>query len=152
MRISWEITIGILCFLIGASIYLLFRDSQILVFSVLDAVGLYQPLSVLRQELSGIILPEWVLFSLPDGLWTTAYILIMNHVAKDEPLIKRMLLIFVVPFIGVTSELMQAVGLMPGVFDFADFVCYLLPFLIWLFIFTKSQNICKIRKPSFTRP
>lgn len=129
MKFVW----GVLCFLLGASIYLLFRDCHLLVFHLLNKIGLYAPLSSVRQSVSGIALPDWFLYSLPDGLWCLAYVLVMDYVASHESLKKRISLVSIVPVLGIGSEILQYFGLIQGTFDpidllfyfFATCLCYL---------------------------
>jgi hypothetical protein len=56
----------------GIAIYLLWRSPSLLAFHWLSAIGLLEPLLLLRtltQPLERNI-PNWCLFSLPDGLWS----------------------------------------------------------------------------------
>ena len=137
-----RLSAGILCFVIGLSIYLLFRDKVLLGFHLCEAIGIGGAVDELRASVSHISLPEFVLYSLPDGLWTVSYILIIDYVFRKQPLHIRIVWTAIIPFIGAVSELLQFVGIVPGVFDVADFLCYLVPHIIYIattmFLFVRS--------------
>lgn len=125
MLVAW------LCLLVGMGIYVLFRSRQHLGFVVADAAGLGTVVDGLRACVAGVTPPEWVRFSLPDGLWTASYILFTDHVFRMEPLRVRTVWVSVIPLVGVVSEMMQMAGWMPGVFDVMDMVAYVVPWVIW---------------------
>ena len=55
----------------GASIYLLFREKSLLMFDWLDIYFSFIDIEALRNSIKDLrpFLPEWFLYSLPDGLW-----------------------------------------------------------------------------------
>ena len=77
---------------IGASIYVGWRSTDILVFDWIDAIGGSDLIVRPKTEL-----PFWVLYALPDGLWVYAYT-------------SWMLLIWRRPSLWVWSGLILAVG------------------------------------------
>lgn len=119
------------CLITGIAIYLLFRDRHHLVFTLVDTLGFGPAVDALRASCRGIRLSEFCLFSLPDGLWSTSYILAIHSLWINAPRRSRLLWASVIPFIGAASECMQLLSLLPGQFDVADLVCYLLPMLIY---------------------
>lgn len=121
-----------LCLLTGISIYLLFRSRDHLGFILLDALGLSAATDCIRALVQGIDVPDFVRYCLPDGLWTTSYILFADYYNQSEKPTTRLAWISAIPVIGVVSELMQLTGLLPGVFDVLDLACYTLPFAIYL--------------------
>lgn len=64
-------------FLTGGFIYLLYRSLTLRMFSWLKTLGLYQMVLSWRESLGLCHLPNWVIYSLPDGLWMGAYLLLM---------------------------------------------------------------------------
>lgn len=121
-----------LCLLTGISIYLLFRSRDHLGFILLDALGLSAATDCIRALVQGIDVPYFVRYCLPDGLWTTSYILFADYYNQSEKPAARLAWVSAIPVIGVVSELMQLTGLLPGVFDVLDLACYTLPFAIYL--------------------
>lgn len=120
-----------LCLITGVAIYLLFRDRHHLVFTLVDAVGLGPAIDLLRAHCRGVSLPEFCLFSLPDGLWSTSYILAIHSLWAKAPRRTRLLWASVIPLIGACSECLQYVSLLPGQYDVADLLCYLVPLILY---------------------
>lgn len=123
-----------ICLLLGISIYLLFRSRGHLGFILPDAVGLAPVIDTLRGFTQGVQVPEFIRFCLPDGLWTTSYILFSDHYNRSCEPRQRLLWASVIPLIGIASELLQACQLMPGVFDPLDLACYTIPLFIYYII------------------
>lgn len=115
---------------VGGVIYLAFRQQDMLLFMVSDALGLGPSIDALRDMMAPLR-PDvpWVLYALPDGLWTLSSILCMT--ALWHPDVRRQRLwALPIPAVGIGSELLQAIGWMPGVFDVADLLCYLTATLV----------------------
>ena len=87
--------------------------------------------------------PDFVKYSLPDGLWSIAYFLIMvsiwGKISKEN-----IIWFCLMPIIALISEFMQLTSMMPGQFDLWDVVCYSLPLIILITI--KTVKICTRRK------
>lgn len=78
-------------------------------------------------------LPDFVRYSLPDGLWSMSSILVLHPLLRNEPALRRIAIVAIVPLLGIISEILQWVGWLPGVFDICDLACYALPLLTYLF-------------------
>jgi hypothetical protein len=76
---------------------------------------------------SEIVLPEWLLYSLPDGLWvyaiTSWVIMIWN---RDPPLAW----LVIGAALGIGGELGQVIGIVPGTYQHLDMVFLTCGFLI----------------------
>lgn len=132
-------TLATACLLTGCGIYLLFRHRNHLGFLLLDQLGLTRAVDTIRHLTDGVDVPDFVRYCLPDGLWSTSYVLISDYVNRNEPMARRMAWASVVPALGCTSELMQWAGLLPGSFDLWDLACYALPLLIYFILNTFSS-------------
>lgn len=89
-------------------------------------------------------LPDWVVYALPDGLWACSYTIFIGAIWNFK--INRCLgLLLFIPMAGVLSELLQAVGLLPGVFDWGDMFSYIFGMLTGLLfiqcIYKKNKQI-----------
>lgn len=114
---------------LGASIYLFFRSPDLLVFRWLNAVGLRDVIMTWRNSVSDVRLPEWLLYSAPDGLWVFAATGWIIHIWRGKPPWPWLLGGVV---LGVGSELGQAVGIVPGTYQHEDILCYVIGFLLAL--------------------
>lgn len=116
--------------LIGGLIYVLFRNESLIMFKWFDNLGLLEQIKGLRAVLNPMksILPNWVYYSLADGLWTYAFVSAYLIYYKVD---YWLLLPFVLS-IGV--EILQYFQLFQGTFDVIDLLCcivgYTLPFLL----------------------
>lgn len=77
-------------------------------------------------------LPDFVLYSLPDGLWSLSSILMLHPLLRQEPLGRRLAIVAVVPMLGIISEILQGIGCLIGVFDIWDLACYSLPLISYI--------------------
>ena len=114
---------------VGVSVYLLFRTPSLLVFQWVEAIGLRAHLMALRDCLSDVQLPEWFLYSLPDGIWayaTTMWMVIIWRGARPWPWLSIGVLI------AVGAEFGQAVGCVPGTYQHLDVLFCVGAFLLAL--------------------
>jgi len=114
----------------GGLIYVLYRSEETLLLRLADALGMGDDIGRWRQSAAMLTLPEWVVYSLPAGLWAFSYVLIVDSLTRGQPWKGRVLAISFVPLVGAASELMQAAGLLPGTFDWVDLVLYTLPLIM----------------------
>ena len=111
---------------IGAMIYVLFRTTTLLVFDWLETVRLLQPSLHLRQACSEIRLPDWLLYSLPDGLWVYALTSWMILIWDRKPPLPWLLVGIA---LGLGGELGQLMGIVPGTYQNLDMIFYTAGFL-----------------------
>lgn len=86
------------------------------------------------------LLPEWILFVLPDALWTAAYLFVCDAIWATESCQERLSYGVLVPLIGVLSEVAQVIGCLPGTFDVQDLFAYVLPYLIYILYVTQTNS------------
>lgn len=123
---------------LSSFIYLVFRPSDIIAFRFIDRAGLSGTIESLRALTSGINLPSMVIYSIPDGLWLISYMFIADSLLPASP--SKPLWILALPGNAVASELAQFWHLLPGVFDFRDLMCYLIPTLVYLLFKRNTVN------------
>ena len=123
---------GVTSLLAGAVIYLLFRSKNLLGFELLNRIGVEPWADRMRSYTADVRLPDMVVNSLPGGLWALGYILVIDSLFGNQSRFTRIVWASVIPLLGVCSEVLQGVGLLPGVFDSWDLVCYALPFIIFV--------------------
>ena len=119
----------------GGCIYLLQRPASLLLFRVIEALGLSERLDVVRTDVA--TWPDFVVYNLPGALWSGSYVLLADVLFRSFPLSARLLWASVIPMLGVFSELLQFTGLCPGTPDVLDALCYVLPYIIYVIFVTK---------------
>lgn len=124
---------------LGGSIYLLFRSKTLLMFKWVDSLGLSQYVDRLRDLVSGITLNHITLYSLPDGLWLASYIIVVNTIVSKNNKYNLLFWSLLLPFIAIVFELLQIPGIIPGVFDVFDLICYIVPLIVYL-IYLKNEK------------
>lgn len=119
--------LGGISLLIGAVIYFLFRKSQLQFF---DDIGLTKIgwLSKAREYCLGHSsdMPQWIIDSLPDGLWAFGYAVIITGVWSQTDSYLKYIWLGIVPVVVLGFEILQYVGLMPGTFCMDDILLSLL--------------------------
>ena len=127
---------------LGASIYVLARSTSLLVFVLLVKSGLGEALSVSRGAVEPMVslLPEWSLYSLPDGLWVYAVTAFMALFWREESGWTKWLWISSGLLLGMAVETSQLTSLVPGTFDRVDLGVMLLAFTIAIGMLATSRH------------
>lgn len=118
--------------LLGIMIYLLYRPENLLVFKLVDALGMSQFIGNLRLSFSAFQLPPIVINSLPAGLWTASYLMMMYVTTRFHNRKIRLMLALPLPIMAIVLEFMQLLGWCPGTFDIYDLICYAIPLIIFI--------------------
>ena len=126
--------VALLLILTGGMIYVLYRPENLLLFRVTDNLGITPLIDILRSNSSRVMLPSFIVNSLPAGLWTASYLLMMYITTKFLTRRIRLMLALPIPISAIVLEFMLLLGWCPGTFDIYDLICYIVP----LFIFIKS--------------
>lgn len=127
--------------LLGALIYVCFRTKTLILFNWIEEISLISIVNEIRNVLYPLksIIPNWIVYSLPDGLWvyafTSSFLLIWNNNKN------KILIAFIPLLISVTLELLQYVQINSGTFDFMDVATYTIASILSILIFKpKYQN------------
>ncbi len=86
------------------------------------------------------ILPDWTIYSLPDGLWLFSYMALMLLIWKNKVNNNNAFWIFSVPLLVLCHEFGQLFKIFPGTFDIADIIFYLFGILLPLTLFTFKRK------------
>ena len=125
-------SLAVLMLLCGSAIYLLFRSKTLNIYQWCASLGLSGEIDSLRYAVSDWGLSEFVKFSLPDGLYCAAYILMMDSIWQKESGWLKHAVTLVVPLFTISTEILQYFGLVKGTFDVNDLLCYSFPPLIYI--------------------
>ena len=86
MRQTQKTILGVVLVLIGGMGYLLFRPTRLLIYQLASRTGMEPLLRQWREHTLQWDLPEWVVYCLPDGLWSAGYVLIVSGLFRPHPL------------------------------------------------------------------
>ena len=131
--------LGTMLLMIGCLIYLLFRSKTLYIYLWCKSLGLSALIDKLRFAVLDWSVPDFIKYSLPDGLYCAAYLFIMDAIWHDEKNKVKYLLISIVPIITITSEMLQIFNVVPGTFDIMDLVCYCIPPFTYMAIFITNK-------------
>lgn len=135
-----QVILGSLFLLCGCVIYLLFRSTSLNIYQWCSAIGLSSTIDAMRVYTQTWYIPHIVRYCLPDGLYCTAYLLMMDAVWKEDKSLLKYAILSIVPIVTISSELLQYVGLVPGTFDIYDLLCYSMPPAIY--IIYNRKDLC----------
>lgn len=110
-------------------------------FEWLDQINLSKYVLELRSYIDSysLILPNWFLYSLPDGLWLFSYISFLLIIWDNKVSKKNIFWILLLPIIAVSSELAQFMEIIPGTFDIVDLIFYIAGSVLPLLFFTNLK-------------
>ena len=129
--------------LLGGLVYISFRQDTLKMFRWFDSINLSAVISELRLLTLPLSdhLPNWFLYSLPDGLWICSYLSVLL-VVWDNVISKHNIhWLLLVPMIAIFSEIGQLFKIVPGTFDILDLIFYLGGTVLPILIFTNSKTI-----------
>lgn len=128
--------------LLGGIIYVLFRSTKLLMFRWFEFIGIMP--FILHLRIHHVILPGWVLYSLPDALWVYSLSLFIGILWYNGDK-GRLWIIFLFSLAcGAGAECAQYFHLIPGCFDLID-LCFqiLATFTAILYIhFIRKGSVC----------
>lgn len=127
-----ELTAGAVTLFIGCAIYLLFRSPSINLYRWSSATVFGDIIIVMRQAVNSWNIPDFVKYSLPDGLYCISFILLMDALWHDSKSWARHIIILSIPLIACLHEVAQGIGIAEGTFDIADIACYVIPVIIYV--------------------
>jgi len=132
----------LLTLLIGGLIYLAFRTDSLLMFKWFSAASIDTPIELIRGMTltAKNSLPDWFLFSLPDGLWIFSYTSLVLLIWRNKINRENFFWIAIIPILIILSELGQLFNIVPGTFDLIDVLLYSLGAILPILIFTEYLN------------
>lgn len=127
-----EWIVSTILLLIGCIIYLLFRPQNLLVFKIIDGISFTPYIVSLRTQVNHDSIPDFVIYSLPAGLWITSYLMMMYLTTKNNTKKLRLMLALPLPITAIVLEFMQFFGWCTGTFDIYDLICYIIPLIVFV--------------------
>jgi len=108
--------------MVGGLIYLLFRPAEASFLTWFGIAGSDNWLTLIREKSLSLtyLLPPWLVYSLPNGLWAYAYSLIMLSIWKGSSSYMRYVWFLSIPVLVFGFELLQLAGYLQGTFCLFD--------------------------------
>ena len=121
---------------VGACIYVFLRPSEPIFFDWLNKIGLQETMGSIRAEsvIWHTILPEWVVYSLPNGLWAFSYSTFITYLWSDSTSKIKFLWMGTIPLVVFGFELLQFTGNVPGIFCWQDLIFLAAGMLVGFFL------------------
>ena len=127
--------IGSIVFLcIGISIYLLYRIMPPMLIKFCVFLDIIDSVNDLRVVTYGQITNQFILFSLPDLMWSCASLAFLYGLTVGLQIIHRIIWALPLFIASVGTEVAQGLNLLPGTFDWLDIICYVISFITYYFI------------------
>ncbi len=141
-----NLLLSFLSILIGGLIYLAFRSTDIILFKFLNYLGLKNLIYDLRHFTYEFkfFLPNWFLYSLPDGLWLFSYQCIVLIIWKFNLNKSSLFWLFILPVLFILVEFFQLYGILKGTFDWFDILFFIFGSLLPIIINKKYINESKL--------
>ena len=120
---------------IGELVYILYRPLTLYMFKPLEVMGLLDDVRALRSAhwLPPIeTVPEWVVYSLPDGMWLLSYMFAMEFIWNNDGKHIRLFFVWAMPVAIIAHEFCQLMGLASGTWDILDLTSYSIAIIIYL--------------------
>ena len=132
------LALGVMLLFAGGMIYVLYRPQTLLLFHVAGGLGMTDLIGQWRQIATAWQPAAFTVYCLPAGLWALSYVLIVGTLAQSLSTLRRWIAVAFIPLLGIASEVMQALSIIPGTFDWTDLTLYALPLIAYATIITKS--------------
>lgn len=127
----------------GSLIYLCFRSSNLLMFKWIEWLNLNNALEKMRvfAQQNIKIENDWILYSLPDGLWMFSLTTNLLYVWGNTVNQLNFKWIVIMPILAILSEFSQKYTIIAGTYDSNDLLAYFLGFTFPLIFFSNHIQI-----------
>lgn len=130
----FRVFLSFLLLTVGGAIYILYRQDSLLMFKCFEELGIAETIQYLRTTGTEHSLFDWVKNSLPDGLWLFSYMFLIDTIWNGDKPFSYYFFLWLLPFIAISSEVLQIFGIVPGVYDTIDMLCYSVAILVFLIL------------------
>lgn len=127
--ISFVVSVVFLC--IGISIYLLCRIMPPMLIKICNIFNIIDYVNYLRVYTVGQITNQFILYSLPDLMWSCASLAFLYGLTIGLQTIHRIIWALPLVVASIGTEVAQGLKLIPGTFDWMDISCYIISFVVY---------------------
>lgn len=120
-----NLMVALLAIVLGGSLYIFFRPVPPVFFGWMSMAGFGDRLETIRQHSLALapVLPGWVVYALPQGLWAFAYALIIAGIWKNQHTWISYLWLSTIPLMVIGFEVLQFAGVVRGTYCLQDLLC-----------------------------
>lgn len=129
-----SLTCSIIFLFIGVSIYLLCRLMPPILIKVCSFFNILDYINCLRITTIGQISNQFILYSLPDLMWSCASLAFLYGLTVGLQTKYRIVWSIPLFIASVGTEVAQGLKLLPGTFDWIDLFCYFFTFMAYYLI------------------
>jgi hypothetical protein len=126
--------------IIGLLIYLGWRDTSHPFYRRAASFGWASEIDGFRASVASFDMPEWFIYSLPDGLWMFAFVLFMMSLWDFKFYGLGRFWIIAAIIVGITFEIAQGFTFGMGSFDWIDLVWIIFGAVLPVLLFTKRNK------------
>jgi hypothetical protein len=140
---NWlHVIISAVALLAGGMVYILFRPSEYVFFSWISAIGFDSWFNLARNSSlpSSPDLPEWIVYSLPNGFWAFAYALLITIIWSGSKSRIRYLWMTSIPLLVLGYEILQYSNIITGTFCIQDVALGITGLTIGIIIGTRIKH------------
>ena len=131
-----KILAGLIFLILGSYLYLKFRSETLLMFKWLENIGLDSIVSSIRNSSIDFNSHQMkhVIFSAPFGMWVISFCCFIGAIWHKDSFVSAIIWRLCVPFVAISSELLQFLGILPGTYDTIDLLVLILSTIIGISI------------------
>lgn len=140
---SFYLILSILSMGLGCLMYAKYRTTRLVFVDWIECLGYKEEYILFIKCLQKDNLkkmPDWFIYSFPDGLWVFSYVCFMIFIWKGKINSKNIIWIIALPIYAIISELAQLFDVYPGTFDAKDLLFYAIGAIIPLLTLFKLQQ------------
>lgn len=119
--------LALIILLVGGMVYLLFRSTSLPMFDWVRNADMMN--SIERLGFNIYLIPAWMIYILPDGLWMFSYCLIIGCI-WDFRISRCWFMLTLLLLVAILFEFLQYFHVIPGTFDNMDIIAYVLAFFL----------------------
>ena len=118
---------ALIILLVGGMVYLLFRSTSLPMFDWVRNADMMNSIEKLGFNIC--LIPAWMIYILPDGLWMFSYCLIIGSI-WDFRISRCWFMLTLLLFVAIIFEFLQYIHVIPGTFDNLDIIAYTIAFFL----------------------
>ena len=142
------ILLSAISIIFGGIIYILFRPIEPVFFRLFNLIGLEGWTSLVRRYTipeSGN-LPEWLVYTLPNGLWAFAYTVLIFSIWGGSKSRLKYVWFVSIPILVFGFESLQLTGFIRGTFSFQDIFSGLIGIIVGIITVITTTKLYSYEK------